>query len=399
LKDQVVILGSGFAGLTAALELRRHLPTGATITVVSASETFYFLPSLIWVVQGWREIEDLSFPVRPVLKEAGIELVVARLEQINVPTKTVTLSTGQVLTFDKLLICVGGEWNWDSLPGLGPKPKGHTISILSPQDALQARPYWQELVANPGPVVIGVASQAGLYGAAYEFALNAEIALRQARVRDEVRLVFITPEPYLGHFGLDGLGDSRRLIEEAFVRQGITAITEAEIARVEADAVILAPQRRLASKFTMLVPPYRGITAVSDVPGLADDQGRIPVDEYYRSRSYPDIFAAGVAVQVKPTVHTWLPCGVLLPGSVSAEMGRVAAVNIAADLGHAQPVAKPPEALKAYYVLDSGAHGLFMSLGSHPWLNVQVNLPGPWAHWAKVVTEKYQMWQIQSGKY
>jgi sulfide:quinone oxidoreductase len=397
--SQVVVVGSGFAGLMAALELRRQLSMAARITVISASEYFFFLPSLIWLVQGWREIEDISFPVRPILHEAGIEFIHAHLEQIDEQSKTIKLSKGQTIAFDKLLIAAGGEWAWESWPGLAPKPQGHIISILSPRDALHARRYWQELLAQPGPVVIGLAPGASLYGAAYELALNLEIALTKAGVRDQVRIMFVTPEPFLGHFGLNGLGDSRQVIEAAFSHQGIAWLSEAQLERVEAETVVIAPHRRLASKFTMLVPPYQGIKAVRDVPGLADEQGRIPVDSYYRSQSQPDIFAAGAAIQLKPTTPTTLPCGVLLTGAVSAEMGRLAATNIAADLGQGQPISKPPEALKAFYVLDSGEHGLFMSLGAQPWLNLQINLPGPWSHWAKVIAEKYQMWQLQSGKY
>jgi hypothetical protein len=80
-------------------------------------------------------------------------------------------------------------------------------------------------------------------------------------------------------------------------------------------------------------------------------------------------------------------------------MGRIAAANIAADLGYGEPVKKPATAMKSFYVLDSVGHGLFMSLGPQSWLNVQLNVPGPWGHWAKQMTEKYQMWQLQSGRY
>lgn len=397
--SKVIVVGASYAGLTAALELRRLLPEGDTVTVISANEDFIFFPSLIWVIQGERDPADISFPIRSVLQEAGIEFIHARLEVINPQDNTVSLSTGETLSFDKLLMGTGGEWDWEAVPGLGPKPKGHTVSILSPWDALSARAEWQSLLADPGPIVIGVALNTGLYGAAYEFALNLDIALGKAGVRDQASITFITPEPYLGHFGHDGLGNSRHIIEEAFSHRKIMSVTEAQIDHVEAEAVMLFGPKRLSSKFTMIVPPYRGIKPVRDVLGLADNQGLIPVDDFYRSQIYPDIFAAGIAMQVKPQVQTTLPCGVLIPGTVSAEMGRGAAVNIAADLGHGEAMPKPAGDLKSFYVFDSGAHGLFMSLGSQRWLNVQLNIPGPWSHWAKVAAERYQMWQLQSGRY
>lgn len=397
--SRVVIIGSSYAGLTAALELRRHLPKTDTVTVVSITENFFFLPSLIWIAQGWRELDEISFPVQPVLDEAGVGFIQARLEQIQPEIKTLSLDNGQSLAYDKLLIASGGEWAWDAVPGSQPKPEGHTISILSPSEAMKAHGYWQEFLANPGPVVIGLALQSSLYGAAYEFALNLEVALRQAGVRNQATITFITPEPFLGHLGHGGLGNSRQILEDAFLSQGITWLTEAQIERIEANEVILGGTRRVNSKFTMIVPPYRGIKPVREVPGLADAEGRIPVDAYYRSQANPDIFAAGVAVQVKPVDLTLLPCGVFITGSVSAEMGRVAAANIAADLGYGPAVAKSLDALKSFFVLDSGSHGLFMSLGAQSWLNLQVNLPGPWSHWAKVMIEKYQMRQLQTGKY
>jgi sulfide:quinone oxidoreductase len=396
----VITIGSGYAGLAAALELRSRLPASQTVTVVSLSNQFIFFPSLIWVVQGEREITDISFPIRPVLEKAGITFVHARLERINTEENSITLGDGQELPFERLLIATGGEWDWGNTPGLKPKPQGYITSMLSPGAALDAREDWQALLTDPGPIVIGLDLSASLYGAAYEFALNLDIALRKAGVREETQINFITPEPYLGHFGHDGLGNSRQIIEGAFTSQDITYLTEAQIDHIEEGTVVLGNMRaRLPSRFTMIVPPYRGIKPVREVPNLGDKDGRIPVDATYRSQNFPNIFAAGAAIQLKPQVITLLPCGVFIPGTVSAEMGRVAAANIAADLGYGKPIEKPATAMKSFYVLDSAGHGLFMSLGPQSWLNVQLNVPGPWGHWAKIVTEKYQMWQLQSGRY
>ncbi len=86
------------------------------MTLISVSDTFTFLPSLIWVAQGWRELDEITFSIRPTLEEAGIEFIQARLEQIDPQDKALTLSTGESaearsgLAYDKLLIATGGEW-------------------------------------------------------------------------------------------------------------------------------------------------------------------------------------------------------------------------------------------------------------------------------------------------
>ena len=394
-----IIVGAGYAGISAALELRSILPEGDQVTVVSPGEDFIFYPSLIWVVQGEKELADISFSYPPVLEKAGVNFIDAYLQGIDPVRKSIALHDGRSLPYDKLIIATGGEWLWDTVPGSAPRPQGHTVSILSPQAAIAARADWSKLLEDPGPIVIGLSLNASLYGAAYEFALNLDVALRKAGKRDQVPIIFITPEPYLGHFGHDGIGNSRRIIEEAFKSREIMYLAEAQLERVEETEVIVAGLRKYRSKFTMIVPPYRGIRAVRETPELADGEGRIPVDDYLRSKAHPDIYAAGAAVQIKPATTSGLPLGVLVPGTASAEMGRLAAVNLAADFGHGELKPGSPEAIKSFYVLDSGGRGLFMSLGSQSWLNVQLNIPGPWSHWAKVMTERYQMWQLQSGRY
>ena len=86
-----IIVGGSYAGLAAALELRSRLPDNETVTVVSLSEDFIFFPSLIWVVQGERELADISFPIRPVLEKAGIRFLHARLEHIDPENKSITI--------------------------------------------------------------------------------------------------------------------------------------------------------------------------------------------------------------------------------------------------------------------------------------------------------------------
>ncbi|MDX1412585.1 MAG: FAD-dependent oxidoreductase, partial [Candidatus Promineifilaceae bacterium] len=146
--SNIVIIGGNYAGIAAAFELRSKLSARDVVTVVSINEEFVFYPSLIWVVQGERDLADISFPIRPVFEEAGIQFISSRAEEIDIKRKSVLLANGQDLLYDKLVIATGGIWNWGATPGLMPKPEGETISILTPWSAEKAREDWRALVAN-----------------------------------------------------------------------------------------------------------------------------------------------------------------------------------------------------------------------------------------------------------
>ncbi|MCS6975080.1 MAG: NAD(FAD)-dependent dehydrogenase, partial [Cyclobacteriaceae bacterium] len=72
---RIVVLGSNFGGATAALELKRKLKDRAQVTVISPNPNFLFIPSLIWVPFGRRKLDEISFPIRPVLENKGIRFI------------------------------------------------------------------------------------------------------------------------------------------------------------------------------------------------------------------------------------------------------------------------------------------------------------------------------------
>ncbi len=71
---RIVVLGGSFGGLTAAFELKRLLGKNADVTVVSGDDRFVFLPSLPWLIMGWRKPEDISLKVSDILKPKGIRV-------------------------------------------------------------------------------------------------------------------------------------------------------------------------------------------------------------------------------------------------------------------------------------------------------------------------------------
>ena len=138
---------------------------------------------------------------------------------------------GSSLDYDYLVIATGPDLAFDEIEGFGPHQ--HTQSVCHIDHALAAKQAFDKLVADPGPVVIGAVQGASCFGPAYEFAFILDKALRDARVRDRVPMTFVTAEPYIGHLGLDGVGDTKGLLESELRNRHIKWITNARVTSFE----------------------------------------------------------------------------------------------------------------------------------------------------------------------
>ena len=223
----VVVLGAGLGGTIMAYELRDLLGAAHSISVVNKGAQNSFVPSNPWVADGWREREQVTVDLEPVLRRRGIALYPQGAARVHPAEKRVELSDGVSLAYDYLVIATGPELAFDEIDGFG--PEHHTQSVCHIDHALGARPAFDELVRNPGPVIIGAVQGASCFGPAYEFAFILEKALRDAKVRDRVPMTFVTSEPYIGHLGLDGVGDTRGLLERAMRDKHIKWITNARV--------------------------------------------------------------------------------------------------------------------------------------------------------------------------
>jgi sulfide:quinone oxidoreductase len=388
MRRRIIVLGASFAGLTAALQLGHHLGRDHDVIVVSRSDQFVFLPSLIWVPFGLRTPEEISFSVPPLLEARGITFrrgTVTRLE----PEARRVIVDDQTLDYDFLVIATGPRPHYGGVPGLGPH-QGHTSSIYTLDEALAAQRDYVRLLEAPGPAIVGVAPGSSCFPIATEFALNLAHQLARRGKTSAAPVTFVTPEPFLGHFGIGGFGRAGELLQAMFDKAGITTIVDAAITRVTPGTVELEDGRRLPFRFATILPQLRGIEPVRAVEAITTPSGFVQVDPLYRTEAYPEIHACGVAVHIPPPGFTRVPCAVPRTGYLSEEMARVVAYNIAATIHGRRPVALPPSAIDAKYVLDAGNTGLIMSSDhfleprDHAWL-----IPGPEAHWAKVAFEKY----------
>jgi len=398
MRQRILILGSNFAGFTAAIELKKRLGDTHSITVISKSDYFLFMPSLIWVPFGLRRLSDISFPLAPVFQKKGIAFKHAVVHSIRPEERRVDLDGGSE-PYDYLVIATGPSNNFGAIPGLGPY-KGYTQSIFGWDDAERARDAFRAFLKKPGPVVIGAAQGASCFGAAYEFLLNFAHQRKKAGLEKRVPVTFLTSEPFAGHFGMGGFGNSERLLARFFQTLHVEVVHNAAIEKVAPGEIHVADGKSLPFAFAMIAPPFQAVEAVRACKALTvKPAGWVEVDEHYRHRVHREVFAAGVTVYLPPPETTPVPTGVPKTGYMSEEMGRIVAHNIAAEIRAEPKIALPPAAIDAKCVLDAGNTGVIMSADrmlaprKHVWM-----IPGPEAHWAKLAFEKYFLATRRRGR-
>jgi sulfide:quinone oxidoreductase len=209
----------------------------------------------------------------------------------------------------------------------------------------------------------------------------------------------VTAEPFLAHFGIGGFGNGTKMTEMFFKHLNIDGVTNARVTEITRDEVHLDDGRRIPFRYAMFAPSFLGVDAVRALEEIVTPAGFVRVGPTYQTERYPDVYAAGVAVQVDPPQKTKVPCGVPKTGYLSEEMARVVAHNIVATI-HDEPLIRlPPGSIDAKCVLDAGNNGIIMSSDhflqprTHEWL-----IPGPEAHWAKLAFERYFLSTHQRGK-
>jgi len=404
----IVIMGAGIGGMPAAYELRELLPKTHRITVVSAVDYFQFVPSNPWVAVGWRQREDIVLKVGPLLARKGIDFIAQAVTQIDAPANRLTLADGQALDYDYLVITTGPKLSFDEVPGAGPAFSGgggHTHSICSVDHAQAFWADYQAFLDNPGPVVIGAMPLASCFGPAYEFAFILDADLRKRKLRHKVPITFVTSEPYIGHLGLGGVGDSKSMMESEMRGHDMKWITNARTTRVEAGKLFATQvdelgnvfkEHELPFKLAMMLPAFKGVAAVAAVPGLCNPRGFVLIDEHQRSKAFRNIFAAGVCVAIPPVEVTPVPTGAPKTGYMIETMVTAITHNIAADLA-GQP-ATAQATWNAICLADMGDTGAaFVALPQIPPRNVNWFKKGKWVHVAKIAFEKYFLSKMKSG--
>lgn len=401
----IVILGAGIGGLPAAYEAREALGDEHRITVINAEPYFQFVPSNPWVAVGWRNRDDITFPIEPYLKRKKIDFIAQKVDRIDAKGNRLDLADGETVDYDYLIITTGAKLMFDEVEGAGPHG-GHTESVCTIDHAEQAYDDFKRLVENPGPVIVGAMPGASCYGPAYEYAFILDSALRKKKIRNKVPITFVTAEPYIGHLGLGGVGDSKGMLESEMRSHDIKWITNARTTKVEDGTMHveeldsdgeIKQTHALPFNHSMMLPAFKGVDCVAEVEDLCNPRGFVKVDDYQRNPTYRNIFAAGVAIAIPPIEKTPVPTGAPKTGYMIESMVTAIVHNIKAELtGEGEPDSQGT--WQAICLADFGDRGAaFIALPQIPPRNVNWFATGRWVHLAKIAFEKYFIRKMKKG--
>jgi sulfide:quinone oxidoreductase len=402
--SHVVVLGSGFGGLPAAYEMRDALGREHKVTVINSADYFQFVPSNPWIAVGWRRREQITFPLAPALARRNIDFVADTVTKIDAATNTLTLSKGGTVAYDFLIIATGPKLCFDEVPGAGPHG-GNTHSICTVDHAEKTYADWQKFLGDPGHVIVGAVQGASCFGPAYEFAFIVDADLRKRKLRHKVPMTYVTSEPYIGHLGLGGVGNSQALLEDELRDKHIKWITNAKVTKVEPGKMFVAEHNdkgeviknhELSFKFSMMLPSFKGVDAVAAVEGLCNPRGFVIVDEYQRSKKFPNIYAAGVCIAIPPVETTPVPTGAPKTGYMIETMVTAIVHNIRNEVNGQKP--SETGTWNAICLADMGDTGTaFVAMPEIPPRNLSWMKKGRWVHWAKVAFEKYFIRKMKKG--
>ncbi|HTY02308.1 MAG TPA: FAD-dependent oxidoreductase [Rhodocyclaceae bacterium] len=327
---RIVILGAGISGHTVARYLHRWLGRQHEIVVVSPNAKWNWIPSNIWVGVGQMTEDDVTFELAKLYSRIGVDFRQARALSIHPEGSadsaspfvtieyTLPAKAGQTDTvaYDYLVNATGPKLNFGATEGLGPDA-GNTVSVCTATHALHANEKLQEVIAAlkagaKKTLVVGTGhGTCTCQGAAFEYIYNVDHVLREAGVRDNARIVWISNEYELGDFGMGGvhirrggyITNGKTFAESLMVERGIEWITRAHVKKVEPGRIhyelLDGTFHEQEFDFAMLIPPFAGVglkafdKAGEDITAkMFAPSGFMRVDADYTARPYAEWSAA-----------------------------------------------------------------------------------------------------------
>jgi sulfide:quinone oxidoreductase len=360
-----LVLGGGFAGLEAAIQLRR---SGLEVTLVSGRPYLYIYPTSIWVVTGERSTERVCLDLSQVARRHGFRFLHGKIEAISGAGRSARVN-GSTIAADHLVVALGGE-------PMRPKGIEHTQAIGgAPENAERTKEALDALLARgEGRIAVGFGGNpkdpsAVRGGPAFELMFNVDHLLRRRGLRDRFQLAFFAPMASPG----ERMGKKAvAAIQSRFGRLGVATRFGRKIAGFEKGAVLFEDGSRLEADLVVFLPAGQGhpVVQASDLP--RNEAGFALTDEGCAVKGLEGVWAVGDAAALQG------PDWRAKQGHLAEVMARVAAANIAAREAGRPAVASYLPHVGITCLLDMGNGAAYVHRDSRVERMVPLPLVGHW---------------------
>lgn len=327
MSQKIMIAGSGFAGLWAAISASRAIAQagreGAVeVTVISPEPNVTIRPRLYEPV-----LENMNPGIAPLLDAVGVRHIAGHVETIDTAARQigVALAAGgrDNLSYDRFILAAGSQLFRPEVPGLA--DHGFDSDQLASAQALDA--HLKALAARPASEARNTVVVAGGGFTGLEAATEMPGRLRAALGSDAaVRVIIVDNAAAIGA----SMGpQAQPFVAEALAEAGIETRAGARVSAIEADGVTLSSGERIATSTVVWTAGMRATPLAAQLPGEHDPLGRVIGDAWLHAPAADGVFVTGDAVKV-PTDDRGnfnvMSCQHAL------SLGRVAGHNAAAEL-------------------------------------------------------------------
>ena len=318
---KILILGGGFAAISAAETIAAGIGDAHEITLVSKSSDLTFYPAIVPMVFGDLAPEDIRFDLRHALAAHSIRFVQGEVRAINTRLRKVEVAQDRLdttLDFDYLIMAIGPRIAAALLPGL----LENAHDLLTIDGAVKFKEAVSEF--ESGSIVVGLGPEANLPVPVCESAFALSEKFREEIKRGDVSVSAVFPSSVEKAFAGSTLF---RDVKAEFDRKGIRLVSDFPIAQVEVDQIVSTSGESIHHDLLMLIPPFASQLSLHNLGPITDIWGFAKVDSLMRVEGVDRIYAAGDIVSLPGPKF----------GYMAMRQGKVAALNILAELRGEKP--------------------------------------------------------------
>lgn len=364
---KVLVLGGGFAGVEAAIYLRKQ---DLDVTLVSDRDYFYIYPTSIWIPTGEATKEDVSIPLDKLAMKHGFQLIIDPVQKLEAEAKRVTLESGRILEGYPYIVVALGQ---DKIQLKGME---HTLSICGkPEEATELYERLDTLIQkNEGKIAMGFGgnpkdTSAVRGGPAFEVLFNVDTYLKKKGVRENFELTFFAPMAKPGQ----KMGEKALvMMDKMFKMTNIQKKVGAKIMHFEEDGICFEDETKLESDLTMFISAGTGHHILKESGLPLSDAGYVVTNEYNEIEGFDGVYAIGDSASLMG------PEWRAKQGHVAEVMAKNVAYNIMNSIQNIDSKRSYSEHLNILCVMDTGSGAAFVYRSDKGGKMIPMPIVGHW---------------------